>query len=221
MITSRLLKTTPAQPMIARTIGWIFILAAVCEGCLSRPHLNRQSFTFTAPAIPRATAVSNGRVLAIRTLQIAAPFNGRSLVYRTGEFSYDRDPYAEFLVSPNEALVSLIRSSLRGAGAFSDVMESGGALKANTLLEISVSQLYGDFRQPQHPAAVLAMRFVFLDTPHGVPEKVIFEQDYSRSILLRGRTAAALMEGWNEALYQVLAEVISDFDHSKIGTAGL
>jgi len=27
------------------------------------------------------------------------------------------------------------------------------------------------------------------------------------------------MEGWNEALTQVLAEVISDFDHSKIGTA--
>jgi len=200
--------------MIARTIGWIFILAAVCQGCLSRPHLNRQSFTFTAAAIPRTTAVSNGRVLAIRTLQIAASFDTRSLVYRTGEFSYDRDPYAEFLVSPNEALVTLIRSSLRGAGAFSDVMESGGALKANTLLEISVSQLYGDFRQPQHPAAVLAIRFVFLDAPNGVPEKMIFRQEYSRTIPLRATTAVALMEGWNHALAQVLTEVISNLGHS-------
>jgi len=48
-------------------------------------------------------------------------------------------------------LVSLIRNSLRGAAAFSDVMESGGALKANTLIEISVSQLMETFANRNIP----------------------------------------------------------------------
>ena len=206
----------PPPLSLPKTLGMICILAAICQGCLSRPHLNRQAFIFSAPVIPATSGVSSGRTLGVRSLQVAAPFEGRSLVYRTGEFSYARDPYAEFLVSPATDLASLIRNSLREAGGFSDVAEVGAALKANTLVEISVSQLYGDFRQSGHPAAVLTMRFVFLDAPNGVPEKVIFEREYSRAILLRSATAVVLMEGWNHALAQVLTEVISDFRHSAV-----
>jgi hypothetical protein len=150
-------------------------------------------------------------VLGIRNLQIAAPFDGRSLVYRTGEFSYVRDPYAEFLESPAEEMMAPVRGWLRDSGNFSAVVESGSALKPDTLVEISVSQLFGDFRQPAHPSAILTIRFVFFEAPNGVPGKVIIEQESSRSIPLSAPTAAALMEGWNQALDEILTEVSSDF----------
>ena len=163
------------------------------------------------PAIGTTNVVAGDRVLGIRSLRIAAPFDGRSLVYRTGEFSYVRDPYAEFLESPDEELKAPVRGWLRDKGDFSAVVEAGSASKPDTLVEITVSQLFGDFRQPEHPAAILTIRFVFFDAMNGIPGKVIFEQEYSQNVPLNAPSAAALMEGWNHALAEILTEVSASF----------
>ena len=59
------------------------------------------------------------------------------------------------------------------------------------------------------------MRFLFFDTTNGLPGKVLLQREYSRSIALKSATPAALMEGWNQALTQVLAQVASDIRHSE------
>ena len=121
----------------------------------------------------------------------------------------------DFMELPAEELLAPVRGWLRDSGNFSAVTEAGSALKPDTLVEISVSRLFGDFRQPEHPAAVLTMQFVFFDAPNGVPGKVILQKDYSRRMPLDAPTAAALMDGWNQALAEILAEVSADFRHSK------
>jgi cholesterol transport system auxiliary component len=208
-----IMKFSQIHSRLAANIFIAFLLVCVCglTGCLSRPALNKQTFAFGIPAIAATNVVSSNRMLGIRNLQIAAPFEGRSLVYRTGEFSYVGDPYAEFLEPPAEELMAPVRGWLRGNGDFSAVVEAGSALKPDTLVEVSVSQLFGDFREPQRPAAVLTMRFVFFDATNGVSGKVILQQEYSRSIPLSAPTTAALMEGWNQSLAEILAEVSSDF----------
>jgi hypothetical protein len=191
----------------------IFLFAAVCllTGCLARPHLEKQSFIFAVPSRAASDGAPGQRVLRIRSVQIEPPFDGRSLVYRTGESSYDRDPYAEFLIPPTEGLVPSICRGWLESGTFQAVADAGSALKPDTLVEIRVSQLYGDFQQPGNASAVLAMRFLFFDAPKGVPEKVLLQKEYSRSIPLKARTADALMEGWNQALAQILDAAALDF----------
>jgi hypothetical protein len=195
---------------------FVALLVSVCgfTGCLSRPSLNKQTFNFGAPAVSTTNVTASSRVLGIRNLQIAAPFEGGSLVYRTGDFSYLRDSYAGFLESPAEELIGPVRASLRSNGDFSAVVEAGSALTPDTFVEISVSQLFGDFRQPEHPAAVLAMRFVFFDAPSGIPGKVLLQKEYSRTTPLRAPTAAALMAGWNQALGEILGQLAIDFQNS-------
>jgi cholesterol transport system auxiliary component len=196
-------------------------LVSLCllTGCLSRPLLDKQSFLF-APQPPSAAGIIRGsRVLGIRDLEIAAPFQGRAFVYRTGEFSYDRDPYAEFMVAPADCLISPICDWMRDAGVFSAVAERGGALKPDTLVEIHVEQLYGDFRKSDNPAAVLAMRFEFFDVSNGVPGRPILQREYSRNIPLKARTPDALMEGWNEGLTQILDSALQDFGRSDTNAA--
>ena len=209
------MKTPPVCRQRTASI-FVALFLSICgfTGCLSRPSLNKQTFIFNTPPISVTNASAGGRVLGIRNLQIAAPFDGKSLVYRTGEFSYARDPYAGFLESPADELIGPVRASLRKSGDFSAVVETGSALKANTLVEISVSQLFGDFRQREHPAAVLTMRFVFFDAPNGIPGKVFLQQEYSRTIPLSAPTAAALMTGWNQALGGILTQVASDLQNS-------
>jgi cholesterol transport system auxiliary component len=215
IIPPNITKTLQIHSRLSVNIFATFLLVCIftLTGCLSRPVLNKQTFAFDTPVIAATNVVAGDRVLGIRNLQIVAPFEGRSFVYRTGEFSYVRDPYAEFLEPPTEELIAPVRGWLRGNGDFSAVVEAGSALKPDTLVEVNVSQLFGDFREPEHPAAILTMRFVFFDATNGVPGKAIFQQEYSRNIPLSTPTAAMLMDGWERALSEILAQVKSDFRH--------
>ena len=144
--------------------AWLVIaisVSAILAGCLSRPELNRQFFTFAIPANNSPARSNNGRVLAIRRVSVAAPFANQSFVYRTGELSYEQDPYAQFLVPPEDDLQEPLRSYLLNTGQFQTVTEEGSAAKPNLLVEVSVQQLYGDFGKRTQPAAVLEMSFTF------------------------------------------------------------
>jgi ABC-type uncharacterized transport system auxiliary subunit len=208
------MKTSHAFPRSIVSI--LAILAAVLAlcGCLSRPPLHKQTFTFGPSPTASGDTVAGDRVLGVRSLRIAPPFDGRSLVYRTGEFSYVRDPYAEFLDPPEEEMMASARGWLSRAGGFSDVVDAGSALKPDTIVEISVTQFYGDFRRSEHPCAVVTMHMVFFEARNGVPAKPILQQDYSRRIPVAAPSAAALMEGWNQAFGGIFAEAASDLRRS-------
>ena len=190
---------------------WLLFFAAfLASGCLSRPSIDRQYFAFSSPPAVSSTAPASGLVLGIRRLGIAAQFDNQSFVYRTGEFSYERDPYAQFLVPPQESLAEPIRAYLRNSGVFDTVAEADSTQAQNLFLEISVTQLYGDFHDPAAPASVLSMRFVFLDSLNGRPNKVLLQKEYSRRLALKARTAAAVMAGWNESLKQIMEALRAD-----------
>jgi cholesterol transport system auxiliary component len=189
-------------------------------GCVSRPPLNDETFAFSTLTLPAANSIPNGRVLEIRTLHISPPFDGRSLIYRTGEFSYERDPYAEFLGLPVEGSIGPVSELLRRDGGFSEVVQPGSVVQPDTLVEITISQLYGDIRKRQSPYAVLAMQVCFLNATNGLPGRVMLERAYSRRISMDSTAPTALMKGWNEALVGILAEATSDFKNREAKKQG-
>ena len=163
------------------------------------------------PAAQSESSAGAGRVLAIRRVEVAAPFATSSFIYRTSELSYERDPYAEFLVPPAESLAPAIREYLRASGAFSSVVDPGSAQQPNTFLEVYVNQLYGDFRQPTATAAVIEARLTWLEAMNGMAGNVLLQKDYSRHLPLQHRTAAAVMAGWNAGLKAIMQQAASDF----------
>jgi cholesterol transport system auxiliary component len=197
---------TRARTCSVMLLGFAFALG----GCLSRAPMKKETLAFGAPVMTVTNGVTGSRVLSIRTLQIDPPFNGRPLVYRTGEFSYERDPYAEFLGPPADGLATLITEMLRNDGCFKAVVKTGSAARPDTLVEININELYGDIRKTGSPEAVLAMQVIFVNATNGLPSKVIFQQNYSRRIPMKSTTPAALMAGWNQALVEIFADVASD-----------
>jgi ABC-type uncharacterized transport system auxiliary subunit len=213
------MKTSPAfHRWIVSILAILAAVPALC-GCLSKPPLHKQTFTFGAPPTASGGAAAGDRVLGIKSLRIAPPFDGRSLVYRTGEFSYVRDPYAEFLDPPEEEMLAPVRGWLSRTGGFSEVVDAGSALKPNTVVEINVTRFYGDFRRSDHACAIVTMRLVFFEARNGVPTKPILQQEYSRSIPVTAPSAAALMEGWNQAFGGIFADVASDLRRSPWNTS--
>lgn len=194
-----------------KTLCQSLLLAAVTllGGCLSRPNLARETFAFATPP-PTNVVATNGPVLGIRQIFVAAPFASQELTYRTGAFSYERDPYAGFLVPPNEALAQPLRDYLRNSGSFRAVTEPDSALNAEVKLDVAVTRLYGDFRDRAHPAAVLELRFLAFQNGGDAGPKVLLQKDYLRNIPLQARTAAAVVAGWNEALKQIATQAAQD-----------
>jgi cholesterol transport system auxiliary component len=198
-----------------KAVCLLIIVAAT--GCLSRKPLNKESFAFNIPeANPHATS-TNAPVLTVRQISVMPPFDSPSLTYRTGEFSYERDPYAEFLASPAASLGEPLRALLRNTGKFSTVTEPESALRSNLDLEVSVTQLYGDFRDKAQPAAVLTTHFVLFNagTPRGSrisksPPTVLVQKIYSQRVPLKSRTAAAVVAALNEALHQIVVQFARD-----------
>jgi uncharacterized lipoprotein YmbA len=193
----------------------LLVCAFALTGCLSRPSLNPQTYSFNSTTFGATNAPAGRPVLGIKKLEVVSPFADRSFVYRTGEFTYARDPYARFLDVPGEELLTPLRAGLASQGDFSAVAGVGSALKPDILAEIGVSQLYGDFRQPSSAKAVLSLRFIFFNATNGIAMQSIFQKEYSRSLPLKSPTAAALMQGWNQALTEILAAVLADFHEAK------
>lgn len=193
-------------------------LAVLCTGwlvggCLSRPALSRQSFAFAIPQVGRI-AGQGTNVLEIQQLKVAAPFDNQSFVYRTGEFSYERDPYAQFLVAPEEIFVPPMRGYLLNSGSFGDVVSETGTIKPEMTATIYIGQLYGDFRNHQAPAAVLDMTFQVFNPGQGGQSELWLQKQYEQRVPFHERTAAALMAAWNQALQRTMEAVIADLKKS-------
>src|SRR4051812_18047382 len=189
----------------------LVFLLLLLAGCLSRSALQKESFSFTVSSGNTNAAGAGHRVLGIRSVDVAPAYQGRLFVYRTGDASYERDPYAEFFVSPADSLSHAFRSYLRDTGLFQAVTDSGSFLKPDLVAEIHVSQLYGDFRDLKQPAAVLRLRCAIFDVQNqSAGAKPVFQKSYARRIAFKTRTAATVMSSWNEGLKQILADLVAD-----------
>jgi ABC-type uncharacterized transport system auxiliary subunit len=174
-------------------------------GCASRSPWKQESFALTIPASDETGPAAHTNILSLCRVTVSPLFEDQPLVYRTGENSYEQDPYAEFLVPPNRMLEDCLLIYLRNGHAFSDVLDTGSSLKSNFSMEVSVAQLYGDFHQPGKPFAVLQMHFILYSSEDR--KRVLWQQDFSKSIPLTHRTPAALLAGWNTGLQQIMEEM--------------
>lgn len=208
-----LVRAAPAAHALAREgIRWggSLLLCLGLAGCLSRPNLPSASFALDCPAPPPAAPIPAGPVLGLKAVTMSPLFEGRSLVYRLAENCYERDPYAEWLVTPERLVAAAVQAHLRRAGIYREVVDGAGVLKPAQWLELQVRELDGDFRQPGTPTAVLALKIIVYEPGGASPDRVVVEKFYRRQIPLSASTAAAVVGGWNQALGEIMAELAAE-----------
>ncbi|MDB6021117.1 MAG: uncharacterized protein JWQ04_974 [Pedosphaera sp.] len=174
-------------------------------GCASRASWKKEAFALVAASGETGSA-AHTNILSLHRVTVSPLFEGQPFVYRTGEDSFEHDPYAEFLVSPNRMLEQCMRTCLRNGHAFADVLDPGSGLKSSWAMEIAVSQLYGDFRQPDKPVAVLQVSFLLYSAEPAERGRVLWQDEFSRRLPIAHRTPAALVAGWNSGLQEIMGE---------------
>lgn len=191
------MKTSP----LALAAG-LLALASLLS-CVSRAPLARERFAFTVPA-PAAPSPAATIRLALPSPEVAAAFDRASLVYRTAENRYEHDPYAQLLAPPRELLGEALRGHLRASGRFAEVARTTRG--ADLVARVTVTELYGDFRDPKAPAAVLTL-VLAVESPgkRGSAQAT----GHSHRVPISSRRPEALARGLDEALARVATELAS------------
>jgi cholesterol transport system auxiliary component len=196
----------------------LLVLAVVAlAGCsVTRPAPVKQTFLLDPPApAPAATAKSQPSSVRVGTVNIAAPFRGRSFVSREGELRYETDFYNEFLVPPATMIGELTSRALERAKVFARVAPINSAAHTDWLLDGFVSSVVVDAREQGKMYADVAISYYLFnaDSGSGMP---VWTKDYQQRVPLTATTPQAYAAGLNTALAQIFADLVRDLAAAEL-----
>jgi uncharacterized lipoprotein YmbA len=194
----------------------ILLLTLSLAGCVSveKSYPDKRYFVLEAARGNSPDAAKNGVVLLVSGLRVSPRYDGRSFVYRRSEVVYESDFYNQFLVAPGPQLTEEVRRALSQAQVAQHVIGTSSQLEPTHVLEGTVDALYGDFRDPGAPKAVLEMEF-FLSKETPTKADILMRRRYTKSVAVSGRTPEALVKGWNDGLSEILSALTADLRPSQ------
>lgn len=188
----------------------ILLSAVLYSGCvtLERSYPEKRYFMIEASEGKHATDRGTS-VLSVPNLYISPRYADRNFIYRTSETEYEADFYNQFLSAPATMISEEVRQTLASAAPFKFVVGSTNSLIPNYVLEGSINVLYGDFRNPAAPAAVMEIEFFLHNENPGNPGMVL-QKRYRESVPLKETSPEALVRGWSEALEGIIDVFVAD-----------
>ncbi len=182
--------------------------AAGCAG-MNRPYPAKQRFALMVEREHAGSTSLDESTLRVREFSVAPPYHERAFVYRKDDSEFETDYYREFIAPPATLLTSQTIAWLSGAQLFGKVLPGTSAADNEFLLEGVVTALYGDYRNPSAPAAVLELQ-VFVLAERATRTTVVFDRTYRHQASISGAEPSDLVNGWKKALRAVLTELEGD-----------
>jgi len=199
----------------------IMLLAACAltmAGCAIGKPIPQPTTYVMEPAIDAPVSSVARRPVPIRvgTVRVAPSFSGNALVYRLGDVRYAADPYHAFIAEPGAMLGGRIAEWLGRSGTSVLRTHADGGATAY-VLDVTVTELYGDFRVGHIPAAAMTMRFALIDAQSGVRPQTMLDRTISRHVDLPQSSPEALVRGYGVALAGILEQLGAELDERDIG----
>jgi cholesterol transport system auxiliary component len=154
-------------------------------------------------------AARRPETLRMGNVRVAAAYAGNALVYRVDDVQYMSDPYHAFIAEPGAMLGNRMAEWLDRAGPFKTVAQPGSVRPAAYVLDATVTELYGDFRQGRRPAAVLAVQFALIDQA-GARPNLVYERTIASRVDLPQASPDALVLGYGKALAEILSQLVPE-----------
>ena len=197
--------------MSAKRGALIVCVALHLTACsIGKPIPQATTYIVNPPLIEAAPATARRpETLRVGNVRVAAAYAGNALVYRLDDAQYMSDPYHAFIAEPGAMLGNRIADWLDRAGPYRSVAQPGSARPAAYVLDATVLELYGDFRDTRRSAAVLSVQFALIDQT-GARPKLIRERTIGSRIDLPQASPNELVLGYGRALAEILAQLASE-----------
>ncbi len=210
--------TTQSCNRLALAATLVFSLA----GCIAvnveqRPNPARHYFALDVSGKRVVSQGNKVEILKLVPVRVAHRYDSKGFIYRIGSDSFEVDFYNQFLVAPGPMLTDALRQALGQSNLFKAVLNSTSMVEPTQVLESVVDELYGDFSDNDPGEAVLAMSFVVRQNGAANGSQVILQKGYEKTIVLKARSAEALVQGWNRALEEIIAAFVADLE--ALGTS--
>lgn len=155
-----------------------------------------------------------GTVLRVLRFKVARAYEGRELVYRQDERTFESDYYNAFLTAPAAQITDAVTGWVRDAGRFEHVMDPSSRVPATHYLEGKIEELFGDYRVEGSPKAVMAAQVWWLQEGVGGGEpKIVLDRRYAVEEPLKDKSPGALVDNFNRALAALLRRLEEDLDN--------
>ena len=192
------------------------LLLVFLSGCVSLEKSYPDRRYFALELAPGKTPNSTSdRILSVASLRISPRYADRSFVYRTSTAAYEADFYNQFLTAPDSMIAEELRKGLAASELFKYVVGPANPLQPHYVLEGSINALYGDFRDPNRPVAVLEIEF-FLYNQDSAAAGVSLQKRYEKSVPLSEKSPEALVKGWDQALADIVAALVADLKAANL-----
>ena len=189
----------------------LIVVASILVACgFTRQSPVKRTFLLE-PKLP-AAAAANPKAASVRmgVVNVAAPFRGKTFVYREADLRYESDYYDEFFVAPAIMISDATAKALASSNVFRRFTRSGAASdEGEYVLDGFVSELYADARDAAAPVAVMTITY-YLTPANVVGENVVWTKEYRQRAKAANAGAEAVARGWNDALSAILAELTRD-----------
>ncbi len=187
-------------PARALLLGTTLALGA-CS--LSRPAVQPVTYILSATRDAPPASAPQPVALRVRPLRAAPMYERRDFIYRVDGERVVSDFYSEFAESPDAMITAALTSWLKDARLFKSVIGPGVAVDAQYSLDGTIVALYGDFRDPEKPVAVLGIQFYVMRSGSGGRE-IVLDRALEERVQVSARTPEALVKGYDNALRQIL-----------------
>jgi cholesterol transport system auxiliary component len=196
-----------------RQVAWTGSIVVTLAACsIGRPLPQVTTYIVDPPFEVRPSAVPRlPQSLRVGSVRVAATYAGSGLVYRLDDVRYVTDAYHVFGADPGAMLDSRMADWLGRTGPFSNVVPPGSTQPAPYVLEVTVGDLYGDFREGLAPAAVVSMQFILIDQA-SPRQKVAYERTIVSRVKLPKASPDALVRGYGTAIAEILLQVATDLN---------
>jgi len=197
--------------MSRKRLALVACAAVTLAACsIGKPIPQATTYVVDPPMAARSTsAARRPEALRMGNVRVAAAYAGNALVYRLDDVQYTSDPYHAFIAEPGAMLGNRMAEWLDRTGPFETVAQPGSTRPVAYVLEATVTELYGDFREGKSPAAVLAVQFALIDQA-GARPKVVHECTIARRVDLPQASPDALVRGYGKGLAEILSQFVSE-----------
>ncbi|WP_018231399.1 ABC-type transport auxiliary lipoprotein family protein [Thioalkalivibrio thiocyanodenitrificans] len=125
---------------------------------LQRPVPEKQHFILDVQRTAATAHGPDGSRLVLGPVRVAPEFESRAFVYQVEAQRYESDFYHLWLTSPRDQVSRVVTEWFQESGVFREVVPPALSGAADYRLDLSVTRLYWDLRDPGEPVAHLTVR---------------------------------------------------------------